>query len=207
MANFYTLTEAVDRLETTPLPAQELLMDVLLEMLYREKRKAVGLYADKLELARALEAAGVLLCVSDPEQQLRAVGEYARKTKQYTLVYDRLLAAGYTDLKKNEDHVAFCLEHPELINVAAGDCFAVVLVPEMERCRRKIYTYLGRKLLNDSYCDENMNCIEYPKGAEYRGAVSVLNGDRKSGWYYNDDEINRLLEKYGHLRCPIWREG
>lgn len=75
----------------------------------------------------------------------------------------------------------------------------------LERTRKKIYIYLGRKLENDGYYDpEKESYVEYPKGAEYRGMMGVFNGEHKSGWFYKDDEINRLLEKYGHLRCPIW---
>ena len=72
MARFYTLTDVVARVESVPIPAQKVLRDLMLEMLYREKRTVVGIVGVNAEV-EALEKAGLVLRIDDPEIILRAV--------------------------------------------------------------------------------------------------------------------------------------
>lgn len=199
MARFYTLTDVVARVESVPIPAQKVLRDLMLEMLYREKRTVVGIVGVNAEV-EALEKAGLVLRIDDPEIILRAV-----HASNHKLLYERLVAAGYTDRKKSWDHVAFCLEHPELLDVVAHDACAVALVPEFERARKKVYIYLGRKLEDEQYFDpETGNCILYPKGAAFSAVVHLDGGSTLSVDFPND-EITALLDKYGCNRCRTWQ--
>lgn len=202
MSNIYTLAEAVRRLEGTPDTAQKLFSELMYRHYYRKKEAVMGVYIDCLEDINALENAGLVFRIDDPEAQLHAVAAHAHDTKQYTLIYDRLLAAGYTDRKKSWDHVSFCLEHPEIVEKVAFDGLAVVITPALEKGWRKVYTYLNWKFENDGYFDDEWH--DFPKGAKYIGKVGIFTGKSESGWYYPDNDVSRLLEKYGHLRCPIW---
>ncbi len=78
----------------------------------------------------------------------------------------------------------------------------VVITPALEKGWRKVYTYLNWKFEDDGYFDDEWH--DFPKGAKYIGKVGIFTGKSESGWYYPDNDVSRLLEKYGHLRCPIW---
>lgn len=200
MARFYTLADVVSRVESVPVSAQKVLRDLMLEMLYREKRTVVGIAGVNADV-EALEAAGLVLRIDDPEAILRAVHVADRK-----LIYERLVAVGHSDRKKSWDHVAFCLEHPELLDVVAYDACAAALVPEFERVRKKVYIYLGRKFEDEQYFDpESGGCITYPKGAAFSAAIRP-DGSSVLSVSFPDDEITALLDKYDCNRCRTWQK-
>lgn len=201
MSNIYTLAEAVSRLESVSDSAQKLFSELLYRHYYGKKEPVIGVYIDRLEDINALENAALLIRVDDPKPQLDAVETHARQTNQ-PLLYERLVSLGYTDRKKSWDHVGFCLEHPDLIEKVAFDGIAVVITPALEKGWRKVYTYLNWKFEDDGYFDGEWH--DCPKGAKYIGKMGIFTSESKSGWYYPDNDVSHLLEKYGHLRCPIW---
>lgn len=198
MSNLYTLAEAVRRVESVPVEAQTILKDVILETLYRKKSAAC--FRECGERIALLEQAELTIRVDAPDVAMDFLGRNE--------IIKRLDDCGVVGFKRNmklEDLVLWCQSEHLDICAMTNDIEVVVPHPMLERTRKKIYIYLGRKLENDGYYDpEKESYVEYPKGAEYRGMMGVFNGEHKSGWFYKDDEINRLLEKYGHLRCPIW---
>ena len=201
MTKLYTLSEAVARIESTPISAQRVLHDLMLEMLYRDKRTFVGAIDVKSDI-EALENSGLIFRIDEPEIVLRSIHAANKK-----FLYERLIAMGYTDRKKNQDHVAFCLEHLELFEAITQDAYAVALVPEFERVRKKVYIYLGRKLLDESYYDEDTGLsVDFPKGASFITSLRPFGENSGLQCEFPDDDITELLDKYGCNRCRTWRK-
>ena len=197
----YTLTEVVARIESTTISAQKVLHNLMLEMLYREKRTFVGVIGNNTEV-EALEKAGLVFRVDEPEIVLRSIHAVNKK-----FLYERLITMGYTDRKKNQDHVAFCLEHLDLFEPITQDACAVALVPEFERVRKKVYIYLGRKLFDESYYDVDTDMyVDFPKGASFVTVLRPFGEDSGLQCKFPDDEITELLDKYGCNRCRTWRK-
>ena len=94
--------------------------------------------------------------------------------------------------------------------VSAGLCLrvdepaGVALVPELEKARRKLYTYLGRRNESEPYFDpESGNIKEIPKGSSFDAIVS-LDGGVSLSLCFPDDDVTALLDEYGVNRCRGW---
>lgn len=80
----------------------------------------------------------------------------------------------------------------------------VVLPPEFERVRRKLYTYLGRRNESEPYFDPDAGAMkEIPQGASFEAAVA-LSGETALTLSFPDDEVTDLLNRYGVNRCRGW---
>ena len=197
----YSFPEAVKRLENLPESAQRLLHDAILEILYRKKPAAC--FTGRDEDVAALESAGLAVNVEAPEV---AIGSLGRNE-----LVKRLTSAGVSGFKKNaslEALVEWSGNSPDVDHFTlAPEVSVVVLAPEVERVRKKIYLYLGRKYENESYYDPDADAfIEYPKGASFVTEIHPIEGGSSLMCAFPDDEITALLEKYGCNRCHTWRK-
>lgn len=195
----YTLAEAVARLEAVPVSAQRTLHSVILEVLYRKKPTAC--FSDAADVADldALEKAGLVALVDDPEAAMRHLGRNE--------LVKRLSAAGVAGFKRSgsmDALVAWCMDAGAAVLPAISGVVSAVPAAEMERVRKKVYIYLSRKYEDESYYDPDVDeMLEIPKGAAL--SVTISHGKRgELRAYFPDDEITALLDKYGCNRCASW---
>lgn len=90
--------------------------------------------------------------------------------------------------------------------VCVDDPAGVISSPDLEKVRRKVYSYLGRRNEVDVSYDENMKEIEIPKGAQFAFVMNLLDpSDTYLGVEFPDDDVTRLLDLHGVNRCRGWR--
>lgn len=202
MGALYTLADAVARVEAVPVSAQHTLSTIILETLYRKKPTACFSDAAAVADLSELEKGGLAVLVDDPEGAMRFLGRNE--------LVKRLSAAGVTGFKRGSSMdalVAWCMEKGVDVLPALDGVVSAILAPELERVRKKVYIYLGRKLEDESYYDPDVDdMVQIPKGAVFSATVGIGKaGELRLA--FPDDEITALLNKYECNRCAGWRKS
>lgn len=79
----------------------------------------------------------------------------------------------------------------------------VAFCPSLNKCRKKVYTYLLRKYENDTYLDDNMEEKKIPRGSSFQCVVGIGVASGLS-LVFPDDDVTELLDRYGCNRCRGW---
>lgn len=193
MNDNYTLAEAVRRLESVPEPAQRELRGIMLEILFRKQR--AGCSVGHVEDYAALEGAGLIVLIDDPELAMQALGRNE--------LVSRLVSSGVSGFKKNSKLTAlveWCMESDADIAPIVSDVGVAIISPALQRVQRKLYTYLVRKYDTESCYDPDKDAfVEVPSGAAFVATVGT--GGSSLKMTFPEDEITALLDLYGCNRC------
>lgn len=199
MSGYYSLAEAIAHLESVSVKAQEVLHNIILETMYRKKSAACfsDCFAELDELANV----GLAVQVDDPEAAMRFLGHHN--------LVKRLCDKGISGFKKNcsLDALVLWLTLSSDVDISSlvVDIKSFVYSPSLDKVKKKVYIYLGRKLINEHYYDvDTGKYIDYPKGATFSTTVSLVEGVGGLTCEFPDDEITDLLDKYGCNRCRNW---
>ena len=191
------LGDIVEKIEQLTIPEQKALID-LLRMAYKDE----PLFCEDPEIFSSFIAEGLIAAEQDPERVLQM------KRRDVTL--DGLAALDYhfpEGLKNTKKaRMEHCMEH------AAEICAlvypkAVFLRPagDLLLAKRKVYTYLLRKLDQEPiYVGGKEEWRSIPHGAEETAAIGA-DGSVTYSIAFPDDEITKLLDKYGVNPCRGWK--
>lgn len=103
------------------------------------------------------------------------------------------------------------LENARLL-VRIDEPVEIRMHPDIDKSSYSLLVYLRRKFEWQSYCNEHMELLYYPYGAQFEGVsfsisveadgqVSVKRSGDPNVCHFPDDKITRLLTAYGHNRC------
>lgn len=188
------LIDVVAIIEGLSLEAQKSLQTYLYEYVYHKKEHFSFIYtADVEELA----ASGLLCAVDDIRAKLAV---YSRNQINDLIV--PVVTVKYKKNMKLDDLIDWCLENlsgelPDLLS----DVVAFEACAELDKFKRKIYTYLLRRNSTDTQIDGDGNCLEIPHGAEFSVSVDLMKGVSALSLSFPDDEITHLLDHFGVNPC------
>lgn len=118
---------------------------------------------------------------------------------------NKLFRKRETYKQKKPDGVAELIASGLVIDASDG---AVSISDQLVNCKRKLYTYLLRKYEDEGFITETGKLYEYPHGANVILSSKVdETGERKISFEFPDDEVTRLLDKYGANRCRDYNKA
>lgn len=148
------------------------------------------------EFAATVDSFGEELLKSTLVEQIDAplTALQAYQRKDITAALDE---HGITGFKRNlsvRNLAAWCLENVPDVKKLFPDVRVFRFSDRFQKGHRKVYSYLLRKFSWDSFLDEELKEIHFPRGA-------VFSDSDPSVCYFPDDEITELLTLYGCNRC------
>ncbi len=191
------LRAVVDKLEGYDVQVQ----DGIREILYMTNKNEPYLCEDP-SLFEAPIADGLLSFFTDYGRVIQA------HTQKNTLEKLEAVWFSFPDGLKNTKKAKYewCLEHADEVGPIAYPA-AVFLQPSgpLDVVRRKVYTYLLRKLTDDYTMDVNSGeLMRIPHGSEFSVTVTI-GGVSSLRLSFPDDEITELLDLHGANRCRTWK--
>ena len=106
----------------------------------------------------------------------------------------------YKKKQKTEPAAVEQLEDLGLVSVVDG---SAAFSPELDACKKKVYTYLMRKFDDQQYYDEEMEPHTIPHGAQMVANVSLSGSELRVE--FPDDDVTALLDAHGVNRCRGWK--
>lgn len=106
----------------------------------------------------------------------------------------------YKKKQKAEPAAVEQLEDLGLVSMVEG---SAVFSPELDACKKKVYTYLMRKFEDQQYYDEEMEPHTIPHGAQMVASVSLSGSELRVE--FPDDDVTALLDAHGVNRCRGWK--
>lgn len=190
--------DVVASLESLNERSQEKVMELLYRNFYE---KTDVFYIQERCFGDLVESPLFTLVDSTPDNLLRAYS----KDELLTLLQEKGLE-GYRPNMRIATLIRWCLENiPNLWGVIPP-AQAVRFSDQVQKSRRKLYTYLLRKYDWEEVWGED-GFVKVPHGSQCEDLVMSigLDGVSFSGspdtYWFPDDEITDLLTKYGHNRC------
>lgn len=191
------LLQVVDKIESYSLETQ----DMIREIMYCFNTEKTYM-CEKTELYSQPLNDGLISASYDYEKIIKSYTQKCtiEKLEEVGFVYPE-------EIKKTKKaRYEYCLEHAEDICKLIYP-FAVFLRPcgLLEVAKKKVYTYLLRKLTDSIYYNENGEECKVPHGAEFSGTMDVFTGKTTLSLSFPNDEVTELLNKYGVNRCIDWK--
>lgn len=130
-------------------------------------------------------------------------------TQKYTI--EKLEETGFAfpeDLKKTKKaRYEWCLSHPDIVGEIVYPNVAFLQISGLLKISKKrVYTYLRRKFLDETIYLEDGETSEIPYGSNYSISVGI-DGISSLHLDFPDDEITEMLNKYGVNRCVEWNKN